>query len=78
MLIDGKDLCGDKGNLVPLSASDFFSEIRTKASGASSLALMNQLLLYSFREVHFVLWYGGEKGLGDRDHCHALPNEKAM
>jgi hypothetical protein len=29
-------------------------------SGATSLAPMNRLLLYSFWEVHLVLWYGGE------------------
>ena len=45
--------------LVPLSRSDFL-EFVFKASGATSLAPMNRLLLYSFREVQLVLWYGGE------------------
>jgi hypothetical protein len=57
MLIDGKDLCGDERNLAPLSRSDFLGAL-FKASGALSLAPMNRLLLYSFREVDLAARYG--------------------
>jgi hypothetical protein len=49
----------DERNFVPLSRSDFLESV-FKASGATGLAPMNRLLLYSFWEVHLVLWYGGE------------------
>jgi hypothetical protein len=57
MLIDGKNLCGDVSNLAPLSRSDFLGSV-CKVLGAMSLASLNRLLLYSFREVDLDPGYG--------------------